>query len=285
MNTTEEIARYLDSIKEKDSRAYAAATFMTNAVGNRFLAAAAKELTENVLTPYTLPLKGVELLLGAYTKYDSSMKPVTQGVKLAGRFGKLIILSMAGPVGVAVGGAMVGFSVLAIINDAEAQAAKKSEQELIDSMAQKLEAIREDAQKRAEAARQREALAQDADKADRRIVLAVAGGKKFTPNEKVPMINFFEEMIGTLPSDDSRQSLLQRYKELNDSDLAKIYYLGADVIDYPEKATPQAKMNFLNVVLALMQDSFEANVGDATERDGQTSVPTFPGASASRRSS
>jgi hypothetical protein len=287
MSTNEEIRRYLDSIEDKDSFSYAATEFLSRAVASQLLARAAEGLTD-AISSYNLALRPAKILMLGYTAVDPSVK---DGWELTEQFGRFVILTAAaGPLGALVGGATLGLSVLAVLDRAEARAAQERRDELIASMAEKLDAIREKArvrieQAREEARRRDTAPATDADRADRRNVLAVVGDIKFTPNEKARTLTFLEHTLEEIRDDANRplrsdqRRQRRRFGELGNNDLALIYAMGEPLIERGNPQNPGERasmMDFEVEVLSLMQLIFEEREAEIADEDPAQAVPAFP---------
>jgi hypothetical protein len=292
MKTNEEIRRYLNSIEDKDSFSYAATEFLSRAVANQLLARAAEGLTD-VISSYNLALRPAKILMLGYTAVDPSVK---DGWELTEQFGRFVILTATGPLGALVGSTMLGLSVLAVLDRAEARAAAERKEELIASMAEKLDEIREKAsdrikQAREEARRRDTAPATDADRADERNVLAVVGDIKFTPNEKAQTLTFLNQTLEDIRDDANRlrpdqRRQRRRFAELGNNDLALIYAMGKPLIERGKPRNPSERasmMDFEVQVLSLMQLIFEEREADVANEDPAHAVPVFLASSTARR--
>jgi hypothetical protein len=289
MQTKEEVRRYLASIEDRDSVAYAATEFLSRALANEALARAAKGLT-HVISSYDRVLMPAKILMAGYTTANPSEKRLKMGWDLTLKLGRFAILTTtAGPLGALVGGAALGFSVLLMFDEVEKQHQRDLHEALIESMAQNLGRIRDEAQARLAAARRRDAApATDADRADRRNVLAVVARTRFTPDEKARTLSFLEHTLydvrdSARPLSDEQRRLRRRFKELGDNDLALIYAMGAPLIDLDLPSVRgqevsdvrRRMMDFEEEVLVLMHLTFDEREAQIASEDPAHAVPVF----------
>jgi hypothetical protein len=272
-DTEKEVGHYLQVIRNEKSLPYAAVDFLSRTAASQLLGEAAKRLTTAVST-YDLSLMPAKILMAGYA--DQAQK---DGWDVSVSFGRFVILTAAaGPLGAAVGSALLGLSVLVMLENADAAAEKELEAELIASMAAKLDQIRADARASIERARQRE-TATDADDADEGKVLATIQGRKFTENDRSRMRTFFDFTLPALRSlDPDTRRLYQllvkelgKVEELRMSDLALIYAMGATLIERgapkeEDTTTRNLMLAFEKEALAFVQDCLDANATIPDER-------------------